>query len=155
MFKSAKKEDYVRLAVELNVDISNMKTIVDLITAIQSCDTYKNNIELVEELANNIIEERKSDEIRLIEKLKAERVKSELELAKLRIESKSELPVDSVKNESVESLDSLIKSVRTLTHKIPNRPEGRGYFFSSLERAFISKNVPEKFKAEILLNLLG
>lgn len=52
------------------------------------------------------------------------------------------------KTKSIESLDTLIKSIRTLTIKISTRPEGWGYFFLSLERAFISKSV-----SEILLNL--
>ncbi|KFM63798.1 hypothetical protein X975_18993, partial [Stegodyphus mimosarum] len=39
--------------------------------------------------------------------------------------------------------------------KIPTIPEGWDFFFSSLERAFVSKEIPEKYKAEILLNLLG
>lgn len=30
-----------------------------------------------------------------------------------------------------------------------------GLFFSSLERAFIFKNVPENYKSEIFRNLLG
>ncbi|GFW44368.1 uncharacterized protein TNCV_1747971 [Trichonephila clavipes] len=57
--------------------------------------------------------------------------------------------------EACNSLDALVKSVRILTVKVPNRPEGWAFFFASLERAFVSKNVLEKFKSEILLNLLG
>ncbi|GFT64069.1 integrase catalytic domain-containing protein [Trichonephila clavipes] len=58
-------------------------------------------------------------------------------------------------SEGCNSLDALVKSVRILMVKVPNRPEGWAFFFASLERAFVSKNVPEKFKSEILLNLLG
>ncbi|GBM88304.1 hypothetical protein AVEN_198136-1 [Araneus ventricosus] len=94
-----------------------------------------------------------------LEQIKLERVKAELELARLRSESNSENKNENSgeidKKESIESLDSLIKSIKTLTVKLPNRPEGFSYFFSSIQRALISKNVPEKFKAEILLNLLG
>ncbi|KFM60215.1 hypothetical protein X975_25980, partial [Stegodyphus mimosarum] len=118
----------------------------------KNSERYKNDPVLVEGIANNIIDERKSDESRLLE---LEKVKTELELAKLRAESKSENLIEYEKRENLESLDSLIKSIRILTTKIPIRPEGWGYFFSSLERAFISKSVPEKFKSEILLNLLG
>ncbi|GFV76840.1 integrase catalytic domain-containing protein [Trichonephila clavipes] len=57
--------------------------------------------------------------------------------------------------EGCNTLDALVKSVRILTVKVPNRPEGWAFFFASLERAFVSKNVPEKFKSKILLNLLG
>ncbi|GFX61453.1 DUF1758 domain-containing protein [Trichonephila clavipes] len=51
--------------------------------------------------------------------------------------------------------NSLIKSIRTLTVKIPDKPEGWSFFFLSLERAFAAKSVTDKFKPEILLNLLG
>ncbi|GFV70662.1 integrase catalytic domain-containing protein [Trichonephila clavipes] len=57
--------------------------------------------------------------------------------------------------EGCNSLDELVKSVRILTVKVPNRPEGWAFFFASLERAYVSKNLPEKVKSEILLNLLG
>ncbi|GFW69843.1 integrase catalytic domain-containing protein [Trichonephila clavipes] len=53
------------------------------------------------------------------------------------------------------SLDSLIKSIRTHRVKIPDKPEGWSFFFLSLERAFAAKSVTDKFKPEILLNLLG
>ncbi|GBM25896.1 hypothetical protein AVEN_94343-1 [Araneus ventricosus] len=52
-------------------------------------------------------------------------------------------------------MEVLIKSVRTLTIKVPSKSEDWGFFFTSLERAYSTKKVPEKFKAEILLNLLG
>lgn len=59
------------------------------------------------------------------------------------------------KNEVETSLYSLVKSSRTLTIKVPTRSEGWAFFFSSFERVFASKNVLDKYKAEILLNLLG
>lgn len=157
MFKNAKKEDYQHIAVELGLDISNSKTIFDLNNLIMESDKYKSNPKLVEDIANNMIEARRNDETKLLEleKLKIERVKIDLELAKIRAETRGENLGDQEKREYIESLDSLIKSVRTLTIKVPSRPESWSYFFSSLERAFISKNVPERYKAEILLNLLG
>ncbi|GFU97698.1 transposon Ty3-I Gag-Pol polyprotein [Trichonephila clavipes] len=45
--------------------------------------------------------------------------------------------------------------VRGLTLPIPKKQEGWNLFFSSLERSFKTKNVPDEFKGEILLNLLG
>ncbi|KAG8181000.1 hypothetical protein JTE90_024748 [Oedothorax gibbosus] len=38
---------------------------------------------------------------------------------------------------------------------LPSRTESYNFYFQSLERAFQIKNVPETFKAEILLNILG
>ncbi|GFW78529.1 uncharacterized protein TNCV_5110701 [Trichonephila clavipes] len=76
----------------------------------------------------------------------------ELELARLNVRVNSD---NERTGEGCNTLDALVKSVRILTVKVPNRPEGWAFFFASLERAFVSKNVPEKFKSEILLNLLG
>ncbi|GBO28882.1 hypothetical protein AVEN_13781-1 [Araneus ventricosus] len=171
MLKNYSKADLKVIATELGLAFDKKATIVQLIDLIQKSNYYKKDIEFVEGLVNSTIEERKHlEEIALekakaeqgqmnLEQIKLERVKAELELARLRSESnsenKNENSGENDKKESIESLDSLIKSIRTLTVKLPNRPEGFTYFFSSLERAFISKNVPEKFKAEILLNLLG
>ncbi|GBM27310.1 hypothetical protein AVEN_13634-1 [Araneus ventricosus] len=171
MLKNCSKADLKVVATELGLTFDKKATIVQLIDLIQKSNYYKKDIEFVEGLVNSTIEERKHlEEITLdkakaeqgqmnLEQIKLERVKPELELARLRSESNSENKNknsgENDKKESIESLDSLIKSIRTLRVKLPNRPEGFSYFFSSLERAFISKNVPEKFKAEILLNLLG
>ncbi|GBN56105.1 hypothetical protein AVEN_110858-1 [Araneus ventricosus] len=171
MLKNCSKADLKVIATELGLAFDKKATIVQLIDLIQKSNYYKKDIEFVEGLVNSTIKERKHlEEIALekakaeqgqmnLEQIKLERVKAELELARLRSESnsenKNENSGENDKKESIESLDSLIKSIRTLTVKLPNRPEGFSYFFSSLERAFISKNVPEKFKAEILLNLLG
>ncbi|GBN75838.1 hypothetical protein AVEN_78893-1, partial [Araneus ventricosus] len=171
MLKNCSKADLKVVATELGLAFDKKATIVQLIDLIQKSNYYKKDIEFVEGLVNSTIEERKHlEEIALekakaeqgqmnLEQIKLERVKAELELARLRSESnsenKNENSGENDKKECIESLDSLIKSIRTLTVKLSNRPEGFSYFFSSLERAFISKNVPEKFKAEILLNLLG
>ncbi|GBN04680.1 hypothetical protein AVEN_31101-1 [Araneus ventricosus] len=171
MLKNCSKADLKVIATELGLAFDKKATIVQLIDLIKKSNYYKKDTEFVEALVNSTVEERKHLEEIALEKAKAEqgqmnleqiklkRVKAELELARLRSESnsenKNENSGENDKKESIESLDSLIKSIRTLMVKLPNRPEGFSYFFSSLERAFISKNVPEKFKAEILLNLFG
>ncbi|GFX77371.1 integrase catalytic domain-containing protein [Trichonephila clavipes] len=78
--------------------------------------------------------------------------KKELELVRLTVRVNSD---NERTGEGCNSLDALVKSVRILTVKVPNKPEGWAFFFASLEGAFVSKNVPEKFKSEVLLNLLG
>ncbi|GFY00007.1 integrase catalytic domain-containing protein [Trichonephila clavipes] len=60
----------------------------------------------------------------------------ELELARLNVRVNSEYERT---GEGCNSLDALVKSVRILTVKVPNRPEGWAFFFASLERAFVSK----------------
>ncbi|GFS58204.1 uncharacterized protein TNCV_4916131 [Trichonephila clavipes] len=89
-----------------------------------------------------------------LERLKLERVKAELELAQLRTNA-SNSETSSNGGETETSIDVSIKSVRTHTIKVPKESEGWGFFFTSLERAYSNKNVPERFRAEILLNLLG
>lgn len=85
--------------------------------------------------------------------------KAELELSRIRSETQNKTKdtesEDKNNSQCNESLDSIIKSIRTLTLKIPSKPEDWGIFFNSLERAYTTKNVPERYKAEILLNLLG
>ncbi|GFU97682.1 integrase catalytic domain-containing protein [Trichonephila clavipes] len=71
----------------------------------------------------------------------------ELELARFNVRVNSD---NERTGEGCNTLDALVKSVRILTVKVPNRPEGCAFSFASLDRAFVSKNVPEKFKSEIL-----
>ncbi|GFV06461.1 integrase catalytic domain-containing protein [Trichonephila clavipes] len=132
MFKNCRKEDLRIVALELELI---QYTIEDRKKAEE--DRKRMQIE----------EDRKKEaENRLREK------ELELELARLNVRVNSD---NERTGEGCNTLDALVKSVRILTVKVPNRPEGWAFFFASLERAFVSKNVPEKFKSEILLNLLG
>ncbi|GFX01589.1 DUF1758 domain-containing protein [Trichonephila clavipes] len=154
MFKGAKKEDLRRIASELELCVSDKLTVLDLMDLIKNCDRYKNDPDSVHELANLIIEERKYDESQQLELEKIrEKSKLDLEIARIRANDKDNNTEVNC-NDSF-SVDSLIKSIRTLTVKIPDKPEGWSFFFLSLERAFAAKSVTDKFKPEILLNLLG
>ncbi|XP_071034250.1 uncharacterized protein, partial [Parasteatoda tepidariorum] len=173
MFKNCKKDDLRLIASELDLEISDDMTVVNLIDIIKSCEKYKTDSETVSDLVSLIVEERKSEESKQLklENIKLERAKTELEIARIRAEpkeverTKTELEIARIRSEPKEnnieliesnnSLDSLIKSIRTLTIKVPSKPENWGFFFTSLERAFIVKCVPDKYKSEILLNLLG
>ncbi|GFY77890.1 DUF1758 domain-containing protein [Trichonephila inaurata madagascariensis] len=64
MFKGAKKEDLRRIASELELCVSAKLTVLDFMDLIKNCDRYKNDLDSVHELANLIIEERKSEEKR-------------------------------------------------------------------------------------------
>ncbi|GFW68291.1 uncharacterized protein TNCV_2262811 [Trichonephila clavipes] len=119
----------------------------------------REDVEFVKELIQYTIEDCKKaeeDRKRVEEDRKKEaenRLRDkELELARFNVR----VNLDNERTgEGCNSLDALVKSVRILTVKVPNRPENWAFFFASLERAFVSKNVPEKFKSEILLNLLA
>ncbi|GBM19982.1 hypothetical protein AVEN_77907-1 [Araneus ventricosus] len=148
MFKGARKDYVKQIASELNLEVKENNTLWDIIELIKISEPYKENFESVKEIADLVIEERKRHEQSQVE---IEKLKLELEVAKAQAEIKNA----SCEGESQDSLETLIKSVWTLTVKLPTKQENWGFFFSSLERAFSTKNVPEKYKAEISLNLLG
>ncbi|GFY33072.1 uncharacterized protein TNCV_2230231 [Trichonephila clavipes] len=131
MFKGAKKEDLRRIASELELCVSDKLTVLDFMDLIKNCDRYKNDPDSVHELANLIIEERKYDESQQLELEKIrEKSKLDLEIARIRANDKDNNTEVNC-NDSF-SVDSLIK-----------------------KRAFAAKSVTDKFKPEILLNLLG
>ncbi|GFV80245.1 integrase catalytic domain-containing protein [Trichonephila clavipes] len=159
MFKNCRKEDLRIVALELGETVAEKVTIDELTEIIKENKYFKEDVEFVKELIQYTIEDRKKaeeDRKRAEEDRKKEaenrlREKElQFELARLNVNSDNERT-----GEGCNTLDALVKSVRILTVKVPNRPEGWAFFFASLERAFVSKNVPEKFKSEILLNLLG
>ncbi|GFV62170.1 integrase catalytic domain-containing protein [Trichonephila clavipes] len=159
MFKNCRKEDLRIVALELGETVAEKVTIVELTEIIKENKYFKEDVEFVKELIQYTIEDRKRAEedrkqmqIEEDRKIEAENRlrEKELELARLNVNSDNERT-----GEGCNTLDALVKSVRILTVKVPNRPEGWAFFFALLERAFVSKNVPEKFKSEILLNLLG
>lgn len=90
MLESASKDHYQRTAVELGIYIiGNSKlTIFDLTNLIKDRDTYKTDLKLMKNIANNITKERKNNELKLLdpEKLKIEHTKVELKLGELRAE---------------------------------------------------------------------
>ena len=155
MFKGARKKDLQVLCSEIGELFSETATILDLNDIIKNSEKYKNDPTLITDIANGIIEERRSEEASIvqIEKLKLERFQTELKLAEIRKESS--VSVGEFKCDKIESLDSYVKSVRILTVKIPTRAEDWGHFFVSLERAFETKKVPKEYQSEILLILLG
>ncbi|GFW80145.1 retrovirus-related Pol polyprotein from transposon opus [Trichonephila clavipes] len=53
----------------------------------------------------------------------------------------------------VKSLDEIVKMVRLLTVKVPNKSDGWDYFFSSLEKAFASEMVSDELKRKVWLRI--
>ncbi|GFX75358.1 integrase catalytic domain-containing protein [Trichonephila clavipes] len=87
-----------------------------------------------------------------IEKIKLSQLEKELEIAKLHNQSGKSLPLQN-ENQLITTecnIESLIKSIKTLTIPVPLRAESFNLFFQSIEKAFKTKNVPEKLKPEIL-----
>ncbi|GFY28746.1 DUF1758 domain-containing protein [Trichonephila clavipes] len=126
-----KKDELKLVAEEMGFTVPMDAKRVDLKRLIEESDVYKEDYEFVK----TVIEQ------------------AELELAQLRTNaSNSETSFNGGETEM--SIDVFIKSVRTLTIKVPSKSEEWGFFFTSLERAYSNNNVLERFRAEILLNLL-
>ncbi|GFW20589.1 retrovirus-related Pol polyprotein from transposon opus [Trichonephila clavipes] len=108
---------------------------------------------------------------RVIEVITAERLKTEqqqkleqqeqLSIEKLRLEielsrnTNQSATQNNGQTSRVKSLDEIVKMVRLLTVKVPNKSDGWEYFFSSLEKAFASEMVSDELKPKVLLCMLG
>ncbi|GFT67318.1 DUF1758 domain-containing protein [Nephila pilipes] len=119
------KKDELRIeAEEIGLVVSEDMKKSELRRLIEDSDVLKNDNEAVKSAVEDVLENRnkKSDqdgEIE-IERLKIERIKLELKLAQVKANGNNTSFDQGCKNEPEESLDSLIKSVKTLTIKPPS-----------------------------------
>ncbi|GFS89712.1 DUF1758 domain-containing protein [Trichonephila clavipes] len=156
-----KKDELRSIADELKLVVPDNAKVLDLRELIQESEIYKNDKETYQAIVDCVLEEindkRNENENRLeIEKIKLSQLEKELEIAKLHNQS-GNLPLQN-ENQLITiecNIESLIKSIKTLTIPVPLRAESFNLFFQSIEKAFKTKNVPEKLKPEILLNILG
>ncbi|GFR30138.1 hypothetical protein TNCT_399461 [Trichonephila clavata] len=121
MFKNCRKEDLRMVALELGETLSEKVTIVELTEIIKENKYFKEDVEFVKELIQYTIEDRKKaeEDRKKAEEARLREKELELELARLhRVNSDNERT-----DEGYNSLDALVKSVRILTVKVPNRPE--------------------------------
>ncbi|GBM05447.1 hypothetical protein AVEN_94748-1 [Araneus ventricosus] len=174
-----RKDELIAIAEEMGLMVPAKAKVVDLKALIESSDVYRDDIEFVRNLIGNILEEKK-ERLEGFEKEKLEREKlesernkreCELELEKIRLaQFEKQLEIANATRDKantsqateivepgslIDNLESLIKSVKTLTIPVPVRSESFNLFFHSLEKAFQNKSVPNELKAEILLNILG
>ncbi|GFX83478.1 integrase catalytic domain-containing protein [Trichonephila clavipes] len=120
MFKNCCKEDLRIVALELGETVVEKVTIVELTEIIKENKYFKEDVEFVKELIQVTIEDRKNAEEER-KKAKETRLREkELELARLNVRVNSD---NEGTGEGCNSLDALVKSVRILTVKVPNRPE--------------------------------
>ncbi|GFV92429.1 DUF1758 domain-containing protein [Trichonephila clavipes] len=157
------KDELKIVAEELNLTVPEGAKIAGLKNLIVNSDVYKNDKELVQSAIDYALAEIKNkrldSEIKLeFERIKLAQLQKQLELANIQ----KNLPQNSdIRNPSVfetadnNNVETLLKSVKTLTIPVPSRVESYNLFFQSLEKAFKIKEVPEQFKCEILLNILG
>ena len=151
-----RKDELIMVAEELGLKIPDKAIIRDLKSLIESSETYKTDQELVRSIIDNILSDKEEA------RRESER-ESEIELERLKLaqlEEQAKIANTSQMTETFNagsnvSLESLIKSVRTLTIPVPVKSESFSLFFHSLEKAFENKSVPEGYRAEILLTILG
>ncbi|GFX93302.1 hypothetical protein TNCV_151081 [Trichonephila clavipes] len=67
------------------------------------------------------------------EQLSIEKLRLEMELSRIANQSATQ---NNGQTSRVKSLDEIVKMVRLLTVKVPNKSDGWKYFFSSLEKGF-------------------
>ncbi|GFX43618.1 DUF1758 domain-containing protein [Trichonephila clavipes] len=165
--KSLKKDELLLVAEELGLDIPQNPKIIVLKNLIESSEIFETNKEFLQSVIDGVLAEKKakieqekfkleSEKAKIeFEKIKLEQLKKELELTN----AKCKLSPALEKSEHFESvpsdIENLIKSIKTLTIPVPSNTEAYNLFFQSLEKAFKTKNVEDKFKAEIVLNMLG
>ncbi|GFW42052.1 uncharacterized protein TNCV_1905101 [Trichonephila clavipes] len=157
------KDELKIVAEELNLTVPEGAKITDIKNLIVNSDVYKNDKELVQSAIDYALAEIKNKRLDSETKLEFERIKlaqlqKQLELANIQ---KNLIENSDIQNPSVFetaaniNVETLLKSVKTLTIPVPSRVESYNLFFQSLEKAFKIKEVPEQFKGEILLNILG
>ncbi|GFV13319.1 uncharacterized protein TNCV_3656391 [Trichonephila clavipes] len=157
------KDELKIVAEELNLTVPEGAKIAGLKSVIVNSDVYKNDKDLVQSAIDYALAEIKNKRLDSETKLEFKRIKlaqlqKQLELANIQ---KNLLQNSDIQNPSVLetaaniNVETLLKSVKTLTVPVPSRGESYNLFFQSLEKAFKIKEVPEQFKGEILLNILG
>ncbi|GFQ65383.1 hypothetical protein TNCT_627491 [Trichonephila clavata] len=172
MFKNCRKEDLRIVALELGETLSAKVTIVELSEIIKENKYFKDDVEFVKELIQYTIEDRKKavedrkkaeedrkkaeEDRKKAEEARLREKELELELARLhRVNSDNER-ID----EGYNSLAALVKSVRILTVKVPNRPEVKAILDSGSTSNFVTKSLCEliglkKYKSNVLVSGLS
>ncbi|GFW79443.1 retrovirus-related Pol polyprotein from transposon opus [Trichonephila clavipes] len=105
--------------------------------------------ELLEVITAERLETEQQQKLEQQEQLSIEKLRLEIELSRNANQSATQ---NNGQTSRVKSLDEIVKMVRLLTVKVPNKSDGRDYFFSSLEKAFASEMVSDE---KVLLCMLG
>ncbi|GFU35986.1 retrovirus-related Pol polyprotein from transposon opus [Trichonephila clavipes] len=108
--------------------------------------------ELLEVITAERLETEQRQKLEQQEQLSIEKLRLEMELSRIANQSANQ---NNGQTSRVKSLDEIVKMVRLLTVKVPNKSDGWEYFFSSLEKAFASEMVSDELKPKVLLCMLG
>ncbi|GFX68322.1 retrovirus-related Pol polyprotein from transposon opus [Trichonephila clavipes] len=108
--------------------------------------------ELLEVITAERLETEQRQKLEQQEQLSIEKLRLEMGLSRIANQSANQ---NNGQTSRVKSLDEIVKMVRLLTVKVPNKSDRWEYFFSSLEKAFASEMVSDELKPKVLLCMLG
>ncbi|GFU72463.1 retrovirus-related Pol polyprotein from transposon opus [Trichonephila clavipes] len=150
----SKKIDLIQLARDLDESPEPSMSKIVLRNLIISSKYYKEEEakELLEVIAAERLETEQQQKLEQQEQLSIEKLCLEMELSRIANQSATQ---NNGQTSRVKSLDEIVKMVRLLTVKVPNKSDGWEYFFSSLEKAFASEMVSDELKPKVLLCMLG
>ncbi|GFX28728.1 retrovirus-related Pol polyprotein from transposon opus [Trichonephila clavipes] len=150
----SKKIDLVQLARDLDESPDPSMSKIVLRDLIISSKYYKEEEakELLEVITAERLETEQQQKLKRQEQLSIEKLRLEIELSRNANQSATQ---NNGQTSRVKSLDEIVKMVRLLTVKVPNKSDGWDYFFSSLEKAFASEMVSDELKPKVLLCMLG
>ncbi|GFX78352.1 integrase catalytic domain-containing protein [Trichonephila clavipes] len=121
-----KKDELRSIADELKLVVPDNAKVLDLRELIQESEIYKNDKETYQAIVDCVLEEindkrNENENRREIEKIKLSQLEKELEIAKLHNQSGKSLPLQN-ENQLITTecnIESLIKSIKTLTIPVP------------------------------------
>ncbi|GFW88425.1 CCHC-type domain-containing protein [Trichonephila clavipes] len=150
----SKKIDLIQLAQDLDESPDPSMSKIVLRDLIISSKYYKEEEakELLEVITAERLETEQQQKLEQQEQLSIEKLRLEIELSRNANQSATQ---NNGQTSRVKSLDEIVKMVRLLTVKVPNKSDGWDYFFSSLEKAFASEMVSDELKPKVLLCMLG
>ncbi|GFU25071.1 retrovirus-related Pol polyprotein from transposon opus [Trichonephila clavipes] len=150
----SKKFDLIQLARDLDESPDPSMSKIVLRNLIISSKYYKEEEakELLEVITAERLEKEQQQKLEQQEQLSIEKLRLEIELSRNANQSATQ---NNGQTSRVKSLDEIVKMVRLLTVKVPNKSDGWDYFFSSLEKAFASEMVSNELKPKVLLCMLG
>ncbi|GFX29009.1 retrovirus-related Pol polyprotein from transposon opus [Trichonephila clavipes] len=150
----SKKIDLIQLARDLDESPDPSMSKIVLRNLIISSKYYKEEEakELLEVITAERLETEQQQKLEQQEQLSIEKLRLETELSRIANQSATQ---NNGQTSRVKSLDEIVKMVRLLTVKVPNKSDGWDYFFSSLEKAFASEMVSDELKPKVLLCMLG
>ncbi|GFU73317.1 retrovirus-related Pol polyprotein from transposon opus [Trichonephila clavipes] len=150
----SKKIDLIQLARDLDESPDPSMSKIVLRDLIISSKYYKEEEpkELLEVITAERLETEQQQKLKRQEQLSIEKLRLEIELSRNANQSATQ---NNGQTSRVKSLDEIVKMVRLLTVKVPNKSDCWEYFFSSLEKVFASEMVSDELKPKVLLCMLG